>query len=264
MFNLVKMDIRHLFKSRDFYITLAVTAALLLMVVFLVAAVSSPDTLEAMQAQGAEINEADLGMSEEIRNMSFLDFAYECLSSGFLLIMSGIGMTIFVSRDFSGGYIKNICFARPRRRDYVFSKLLLAGAFSGCIVIVGVLFSLVSPLLFGLRPAASPVLDVFRYGIRLWLLSWAFSLMALSLVALTRNSVLGIVLAVLSGGGVIAQFLQIVCQTFHWPDLWQYLLSGAMRTAAPGTGGFTILCCCVGWAALYTMGSLIAMEKQDI
>ena len=52
MFNLVKMDIRRLLKSRNFYIVLAVTAGLLMMLVCLVSSVAAPETMDAMQAQG--------------------------------------------------------------------------------------------------------------------------------------------------------------------------------------------------------------------
>ena len=58
MFNLVKMDIRRLFRSRNFYIMLAVTAGLIVMLVCLVATVADPGTIDAMQAQGAEITQS--------------------------------------------------------------------------------------------------------------------------------------------------------------------------------------------------------------
>ena len=47
MFNMLRMDLRRLFRTRSFYIILGVTAALLLAVVLLAAAISSPDTLAA-------------------------------------------------------------------------------------------------------------------------------------------------------------------------------------------------------------------------
>ena len=61
------------------------------MVVLLTAVVSDPETLDDMSARGAEIDEIDRRMSEEIRNMTQLDLAYETLGSGFLLIITGIG-----------------------------------------------------------------------------------------------------------------------------------------------------------------------------
>lgn len=200
--------------------------------------------------------------------MTQLEFVNECIGSGFLLLMVGVGMTLFVHGDFSSGYMKNICFAHPRRRDYVFSKILTAGVYSAIVVAVGILLSLVFPLLFGLRPAGSPVLRILEFAFWIWMPCWAFSLMGLSLVALTRSSTVGIILAVLAGGGVTAQLLMLLCQRFKWPDLWQYLLSAVAKTQCvpmPDMDQINmILGCSIGWAAVYTVGSVLSMEKRDI
>ena len=108
MFNMLRTDLRRLFKSRSFSIILGVTAVLLMMVTVMAYAIADPETMDAMEAQGAEIIESDRMMSEYIQNMSQLDFTHETLGSGFLLVMTGIGMTLFVNGDFSSGFIKNI------------------------------------------------------------------------------------------------------------------------------------------------------------
>ena len=146
MFNMLCMDLRRLFKSRSFYVILAVTAGLLILVTVIAYAVADPETMDAMAAQGAEITESDRMMSAYIQNMSQLDLMHETLGSGFLLVMTGIGMTLFVNGDFSGGFIKNICCASPRRRDYVLSKITLAGVYSGMITALSVLLMLASPM----------------------------------------------------------------------------------------------------------------------
>ena len=127
MFNMLRMDLRRLFKSRSFYIILSVTAVLLILVTIMAQSLSDPETLDAMEEQGAEVDESDRMMSEYIQNMSQLDFIHESLGGGFLLVMTGIGMTLFVNGDFSSGFIKNICRINPRRREYVLSKVALAG-----------------------------------------------------------------------------------------------------------------------------------------
>ena len=142
MFNMLRMDLRRLFKTRSFHIILGVTAGLILMVALLTAVVSDPETLDDMSARGAEIDEIDRRMSEEIRNMTQLDLAYETLGSGFLLIITGIGVTLFVSGDFTSGFVKNICCVKPRRADYVLSKALAAGVYSGIITLLGTLLIL--------------------------------------------------------------------------------------------------------------------------
>ena len=99
MFNLLRMDLRRLFQNRSFYIILVVTAVLLIMVTVMAHAIADPEMMDEMEAQGAEITEADRMMSDYIQNMSQLDFMHETLGSGFLLVMTGIGMTLFVNGD---------------------------------------------------------------------------------------------------------------------------------------------------------------------
>ena len=269
MFNLLRMDLRRLFRTRSFYIVLAVTAGFLVLMVAMVAAVTDPEKLDALQSTGMVVVEGDdRQMAEEIRSMTQLSFIHECLGSGFLLMMTCIGVTLFVNGDFSSGYVKNICFARPRRREYVTSKVLLAGVYSAAVVILGVLISLVSPVLLGLHLMSSPMASVLQYVFWLWLPHWAFGLMGLALVLLTRSSTLGIILAVVSGGGLVAALLQNLCQRFGWPNLSQYLLSmvaGYQCVPMLGTSQMTmILACVIGWGLVYTVGSLLTMEKRDI
>ena len=268
MFNLVRMDIRRLFRSRGFYIMLGVTVALIAGVILLLSVVSDPKAMDAMQAKGADIDEIDRQESAAIRTMPQLEFTYECLGSGFLLVITGIGVTLFVNGDFSSGCIKNICFARPNRRDYVFSKILLTGIYSGILTVLGVLITLICPVLFGMRLTAAPVTALLQYTFWLWLPHWVFGLLALALVLLTRSSTLGILMAVISGGGVTAAVLQLVCRQLNWPPLDQYLLSSVEGSQCiPMLGAQQmgmILACTLGWAAIYGIGSLIMIEKRDI
>ena len=266
MFNLLKMDVRRLFKSRSFYIILGVTAVLLIMVTVMAYAVADPEMMDAMEAQGADITESDRMMSEYIQNMSQLDLMHESLGSGFLLVIAGIGMTLFAGGDFSSGYIKNICFARPRRWDYVLSKLLLAGVYSGLLTALGVLLSLLSPRLVGLRLAAAPLSQLTRYAVLMWLPCWAFSLMALTLVLLTRSSTLGIILSLVSGGDLTVILAGALCGRLGLPPVEQYFLSSVVRDlCAPQTGAAAlILACAAGWSVLYAAVSLAAIKNQDI
>ena len=265
MFNLFRMDIRRLFRNRSFYIMLGVTAVWIVGMILLLSMVSDPEIMETIQSDSAEI---DLQESTAFRTMPQLEFTYECLSNGFLLVMTGIGMTLFVNSDFSSGYIKNICFARPKRRDYVLSKILLTGVYSCILTILGILICQICPILFGMHLTAAPVIALLQYMFWLWLPHWAFGLMALVLVLLTRSSTLGIVLAVVSGGGVTAAVLHLVCQRLNWPPLEQYLLSSVEGNQCIPMLGMQqmgmILACALGWAAVYGIGSLVLMEKRDI
>ena len=268
MFNMLRMDLRRLFRGRGFRAVLLITTALMLLVSLMTAVVSDPETLEDMGARGAEIDEIDRQMSEEILNMTQLDLAHETLGGGFLLIIVGIGVTLFVNGDFSSGFIKNTCCAQPRRIRYVASKTLPAGVYSGVITLLGVALILLAPYLFGMRPAPSSVSDILQYLFWMWLLHWAFAMMALALVLLTRSATLGIILSLVAGGGLTAVLLGTLSKLLRLPSLEQYLLASVVKGVyAPQSGMIQagmILACVAAWAVIYGVGSLLAMEKQDI
>ena len=59
MFNLLRMDLRRLFKTRSFYVVLAVTAALLVMTVAMVSVVIDQAKLDALQSAGIVVTGGD-------------------------------------------------------------------------------------------------------------------------------------------------------------------------------------------------------------
>lgn len=269
MFNMLAMDVRRLFRTRSFYIVLCVTAALLLTMVATMSAITDPDKLDALQSTGMVVTGGDSeDMVRLLQGMTRLDFISECLGSGFLLMFSCIGMTLFANGDFSSGCIKNICFIRPCRWEYVLSKVLVAGIYSAALTVLGVLITLMCPAFMGMRLAASTILDILQYTFWMWLPNWAFSLLGLALVTLTRSSTLGIVMAVVAGGGLTARLLQMLCQRFGWPDLARYLPSMVVATQCAPMPNMEqinmILGTSVCWAVLYGIGSLIFTENQDI
>ena len=268
MFNMLRMDLRRLFKSRSFYIILGVTAVLLIMVTVMAYTIADPEMMDAMEAQGAEITESDRIMSEYIQNMSQLDLMHETLGSGFLLVMTGIGMTLFVNGDFSSGFIKNICCINPRRRDYVLSKVALAGIYSGIITVLSVLLMLLSPVLIHMYPVPDSISQILRYVLWMWLPHWAFALMALALVLLTRSTTLGIILSLVAGGGLTAALVGMLGRLLRWPPFEQYFLAAVVKGLYTPQRGITqtgvILACTMAWAVLYGVGGLLSMEKRDI
>ena len=239
MFNMLRMDLRRLFKSRSFYIILGVTAVLLIMVTVMAYTIADPEMMDAMEAQGAEITESDRIMSEYIQNMSQLDLMHETLGSGFLLVMTGIGMTLFVNGDFSSGFIKNICCINPRRRDYVLSKVALAGIYSGIITVLSVLLMLLSPVLIHMYPVPDSISQILRYVLWMWLPHWAFALMALALVLLTRSTTLGIILSLVAGGGLTAALVGMLGRLLRWPPFEQYFLAAVVKGLYTPQSGIT-------------------------
>lgn len=274
------MDCRRMVRSKNFYIMLGITAALLVLLIWLVAFTSDVDTMDHLverKEQLAEdtdglivmdITESDREEMQMIREMSQLDFAQECINSGFLMVIVGIGAALFINADFQSGFIRNICFARPRRRDYVLSKILLVGVYSAALIVLSLLVALVFLYVFGMRPAASSPVEILKYAFWLWLPYWAFGLMPLTLVLLTRSSTLAVVVSILGGCGFLAALVRFLCQKFNWPELNQYMLSTVVSDRCVpmlslSAMGF-ILACVLAWAAAYAAASLVLMQKRDI
>ena len=86
MFNLLRMDLRRLFRTRSFYIMLGVTAAFLMMTVAIVSVAMDQAKLDALESTGLVVTGGDSeDMMELLHGMNQLDFLHECLGSGFLL-----------------------------------------------------------------------------------------------------------------------------------------------------------------------------------
>ena len=91
MINLLRMDLRRLFRTRSFYIMLGVTAALLMMTVAIVSVAMDQAKLDALESTGLVVTGGDSeDMMELLHGMNQLDFLHECLGSGFLLALACI------------------------------------------------------------------------------------------------------------------------------------------------------------------------------
>lgn len=265
MFNLLRMDLRRLFRTRSFYIVLA--AAALLSAVCALATSGRMIDLYESGLSAVEYQPDDTGFEVAfgvIWGTTQLDYLFASLSYGFSLMMSGIGVTLFVRGDFSSGRIRNICHVRPRRWEYVLSKILTAGVYSGILAILGVLAALIVPLLCGhpeLYPAASPIGDILQYTVWQWLLCGGYGLMGLAVTLLTRKSTLGIFLPVF----FISRFPMGLLEGLERHDLAERLLSTLVTDHScvpmPGASQISIV---LGWAALYAAVSFLIMQKRDI
>ena len=156
----------------------------------------------------------------------------------------------------------------PRRRDYVLSKVALAGIYSGIITVLSVLLMLLSPVLIHMYPVPDSISQILRYVLWMWLPHWAFALMALALVLLTRSTTLGIILSLVAGGGLTAALVGMLGRLLRWPPFEQYFLAAVVKGLYTPQSGITqtgvILACTMAWAVLYGVGGLLSMEKRDI
>lgn len=127
---------------------------------------------------------------------------------------------------------------------------------------------LLAPMLIHMYPVPDSVSQILRYVLWMWLPHWAFALMALALVLLTRSTTLGIVLSLVSGSGLTVALVGTLGKLLRWPSLEQYFIFSVVKGVYVPQNGITqawvVLTCTIVWSVIYGIGSLLSMEKRDI
>ena len=112
------------------------------------------------------------------------------------------------------------------------------------------------------------VSQILRYVLWMWLPHWAFALMPLTLVLLTRSTTLGIILSLVAGSGLTVALMATLGRLLRWPPLEQYFLAAVVKGVYTPESGLApigiILVCAAAWATVYGIGSLLTMEMRDI
>ena len=146
---MLKLDFYRLFNTPAFYIMLIIAAMIpaLIMTVggaepssatnpYSVGAASSDPSIEITNAW--QLVESTGGSAVADNPLDFAGFA----NINMLFIFAGLLMTIFVSHDYSSGFVKSIFTSHPKKVDYVISKSAV-GVFGGAGMIATYVFGTV-------------------------------------------------------------------------------------------------------------------------
>jgi len=126
--SMLKLDFYRLFRSPIFYIMLGV-AALIPALVLAMGGLENPESgTEAFKIDNAWQLISTKGSAFAVNG--FAGFA----TIDMVFIFAGILMSIFVARDYSSGFIKNVFTVHSKKEDYVISKIAI-GVFSGICMI---------------------------------------------------------------------------------------------------------------------------------
>lgn len=164
MFNLLRMDLYRLIRSKSVYIGLAFLLAFSLIAYWLVWMVSTPEGQKAAASIGmtvlSDTGDTDILVEGYDTLGMFRDIA---MDGGAYACVLGIITVLFFCSDYSSGFMKNIMSLHRRRWEYIMSKLIATGLLHICFLIVQFGFCMLLNVLFHhLVPAARP-LDVLVY-----------------------------------------------------------------------------------------------------
>ena len=149
LMSMLKLDFYRLFHTPAFYIMLLIAAIIPAMVLTMGGieppvssnphAVSTGVSTSSIEITNAwQLIESTGGSAVANNPLDFAGFA----NINMLFIFAGLLMAIFVSHDYSSGFVKNIFTVHSKKIDYVISKSAI-GVFSGAGMIVTYVFGTV-------------------------------------------------------------------------------------------------------------------------
>jgi|GEM_PF-1292939 len=272
MLNLLKMDLRRLFRGKLLYILIGVLTSIVLSIVILSDSSANLTSLlgTAAPVEGAGMRFMGAGVSSgDPAAGAGMDFMGAGMGVGAIYGLLGLVAMLFICNDYSTGFAKNIFSIHTNKRHYFASKLLTMMVASGILLAVYVAETVIVGALIGRSMAVDSVFGIVLFLLQKWLISGAFAAIYIFISVLTRNKAIGSVAAFLIGTGGLVMGLQlffgvvgidgsiITESTIHgasgliyadsdFPSMLRMLLTGA------------------AWTALYGWLSVKVLQKKDV
>ena len=224
MINLIKMDLRRLFLSKVFFITMSITALLnivILSVIPLVTKMFMPDA-ETQVVQ----------LSSVLTNPFVI---------GWMIILMFVSVVSYSYADMANGYIKNIAGQISRRSDTILSKFVVIGVHNLIFIAVAALSVVLGQVIGSSFGTYTIAFDAQVPGgiltlVLKWLLSMAVCSILLFFTTAVRNKTLAAIVGVIFGtntlGLVYGGLNFAVSQAFHTRsfDLGMYMPDSLLQS----------------------------------
>lgn len=267
MFNLLRMDLYRMIRSKALYICLAFLLVTILLCYGLVFLTGTPEGRELAPrigmgalVEGEERNILEGVDSIEMIRQSFMD-------GGSYSLVLGIVAALFVCVDFQSGFVKNIMALHRKRWKYIGSKLITMGIVNFFYLGICFSFGLVMNLLFHRMTPYSPVGDLLFYLIWAWFVTTAFAALVIVICILTRSIAAGIAAAILLGSGMAVIPVAALMNLFGlggWLNYTLYYNISYGPSSYQSAADLKALVIGVVFLLLYGTVSMTALSKQDI
>ena len=268
MYNLLRMDLYRVRKSKPVYICfgilLAATAAIFGLIWLMAVPKGQELSIRAGMLTAAEAAE----FADILKGMDTLGmFRQTCLDGGSYNLIFGVWVMLFVCSDFQSGFIKNVMALCQNRWNYVGSKIMTAGIVDFCYLILHLLFTLLANRLFGNMVPYADLGDYVFYLSWAWLVTTAFAALVILVCVWTRSVAAGALTAVLLGSGMVQGPMYALLSMVKMGDWMKYTIyhaldQGPNRFASPSD--LYVYAVGAGFLALYMAAAGILLKKQDI
>lgn len=219
MFNMVRMDLYRMFRTKALYVIWIVMALTMLLTTALsLMAQEMPEPPEYIQQETEE--NVNLGMSVSLptlpeEQITVLDEVYANTTAKFTALFLVIFAVLFATADINSGYVKNIGGQVPNRGALFLSKTAAMLVFTALTMIGYVLLqALFCRICFGYLVWGNISALLWYLGIQI-LLHYALTLICMAIAVVLRNNVFSMIIVICLCGGISALIYGLIDNLMH-------------------------------------------------
>lgn len=268
--SLIRMNLYRFVRTKAVYVLLLLTA------LFIVLAVVDQQTMseeqwktemELLETEGIDVETSDekVGVTLGLTPItSVYNMTTDILSSGLLLVFTGIFAALFSNAERNGGYLKNLNSC-TQNKGWIF---VAKGAPVAIFVLLGILTVICASEVSGLNMEGLFSKEFILYLIVQWVLHVAYGMFVLAVMEITRSLVAGMIIGIFFGMGVGNLAVNFIENIFHVNGLISsHMLVAVARALVPGNVMEclipALLTGVIGVILYWMVGSKI-FEKRDM
>lgn len=252
MLNLIKMDLRRLFRTPLFY-------ALLLGLGVMLGTFAMTGIMGENQSIAALI-----GPTVSAGDMM------STMGMSMVLIFGAIYVVSIIGNDFSTGFIKNILTVHSNKSVYILSKLVIGTISSALMLVFYVVLMMILGQIQGLPLGIPSIGGLILFLVEKLLLAVALNALLIGFELTFRNLPISILACFMFGMGGATMLLSMLGASLNIPLLQTistYTIAGSngigMLTVAAGDF-IHILICSVAWLVFSLVSACFIMKKKDV
>ncbi|MFT4145695.1 MAG: ABC transporter permease subunit [Mobilitalea sp.] len=284
MLNVIKMDLYRLIKTRSLYVILMIIAAFMMLNVYMLQReievlsfkqTETDNTQEVLKEDTTE--NVNLGISYDPSSLirldtTLLDEVEVMLTSGIMLLFTGIFVVIYVCGENTSGYIKNLVTCTKRRWYIILSKTVAMSVFVLFELLVVLIMTGIASSIFIDSITLNISGHLLQYLGLQFLLHTAFAVIIIMVSVLTRSTAISMIISIClcSGiGSLVIGFISKLNINGHYigAKLPDYLITTNVQTLmSTPSSEMSIRVIAVSAIAIlaYNLISCVVMEKRDI
>lgn len=268
MFNLLRMELRRLIRSKSPYVALLWVLGILLMAGITMRTVSDPELAAEAARKGMEITVEDQDEFDKIMEGSLLQSLYTGIytSGGAVVIALYIVITLMVCSDYDSGFAKNIFSLRHRRGGYVISWMIAMQILSLILNLAAIGFWAFFVRMAGMRFSSNSLQEYLWFLLLFQAIGGGFCAQAMAFALITRSKAFGAVASLVMCGGIAAALIETIFGLKQVSVMKWTLYGTSQSIVFPIQAGHVLAPFGIAlvWMVFWIAVGVIVVQKRDV